>query len=359
MSQQTLATGKDERLAEGNLLQRGLRRPEIGAFLGAFAIYILFAFIKPDIFPTLLGFSRVLDPASTIGIMAVSVSLLLIASEWNLSVGVLHGSCALISGMLAVKLGWNIWPSIWVSLIFAIAVGWLNGWLIIKTGLPSFIVTLASSFALRGANVGVTRLVVSQVRVEQIDVAAGFDLARKVFNTEIALFGIEFRTTIIWWLGILLISNWILFKTKYGSWIFATGGDRNAARRAGVPVNRVVVLLYIQTSIMAWLVGIMYMVRLRSAVSSQGIGQEFVYLISAVVGGTLIRGGYGSVIGSSIGALIFGMIRVGITFSGWDTDWYFTFLGLILLAAVVVNDYTRRRAENVSTAAAKKRTEEE
>ena len=124
-------------------------------------------------------------------------------------------------------------------------------------------------------------------------------------------------------------------------------------------MNRVVVLLYIQTSIMAWLVGIMYMVRLRSAVSSQGIGQEFVYLISAVVGGTLIRGGYGSVIGSSIGALIFGMIRVGITFSGWDTDWYFTFLGLILLAAVFVNDYTRRRAENVSTAAAKKRTEGE
>jgi simple sugar transport system permease protein len=100
-------------------------------------------------------------------------------------------------------------------------------------------------------------------------------------------------------------------------------------------------------------------VRLRSAVASQGIGEEFVYIICAVIGGCLLTGGYGSAIGAAIGAIIFGMARVGIVFAGWDTDWFYAFLGIMLLVAVIVNDNTRRRAEAVSVAAAKARTEEE
>lgn len=349
----------DERMAEVGFFRRLFQRPEVGALLGAIAIFLLFAAIVPAIFPTVAGVARILDPASTIGIMAVSVALLLIGGEFNLSIGVLIGTSSLIIGLLTVGAGWSVWPAMLVSLLFAISVGWLNGWLVVQTQLPSFIITLATMFVLRGANVGVTRLVTDHVHVAGIDKAAGFEVARTVFNTEVTLFGAEFRTTILWWIAIMIVAHWILTRTRYGNWIFAAGGDKVAARNVGVPVRRVKIVLFIQTSVAAWLVGTMIALRLRSAVASQGVGQEFVYLISAVIGGCLLRGGYGSVIGASLGALIFGMVRTGITFAGWDTDWFYSFLGLMLLAAVVVNDYTRRRAEAVSAAAAKARTEDD
>jgi simple sugar transport system permease protein len=173
------------------------------------------------------------------------------------------------------------------------------------------------------------------------------------------MFGTVFWTSVIWWLVIAALATWILLRTKYGSWIFSAGGDANAARNVGVPAERVKIALFMTTAGAAWLVGMMNDVRLRSAVASQGIGQEFVYIIAAVIGGCLLTGGYGSAIGASVGALIFGMVRVGIVFAGWDTDWFFSFLGLMLLAAVIVNNFTRKQAEAISAAAAKARTEGE
>jgi simple sugar transport system permease protein len=147
-------------------------------------------------------------------------------------------------------------------------------------------------------------------------------------------------------------------RTKFGSWIFAVGGDANAARNVGVPSNRVKIGLFMTTAAAAWLVGTMNIVRLRSAVGSQGIGQEFYYIIMASVGGCLLTGGYGSVIGAALGAFIFAMAFTGIPFAGWDTDWYYTFLGVMLLVAVLVNNYTRKRATEMRAAAAKARTED-
>ncbi len=209
------------------------------------------------------------------------------------------------------------------------------------------------------AAIGVTRLVTNQVLVSSIDKTAGFDTVRLVFDSEFRLFGATFHTTLVWWIVLTLIATWILMRTKHGNWIFAVGGDANAARNVGVPSNRVKIALFMTTAIAGWLVGMMYIARLRSAVASQGIGQEFVFIISAVIGGCLLTGGYGSAIGAAIGAIIFGMARVGIVFAGWDTDWFYSFLGIMLLVAVLVNQNTRRRAESMSIAAAKVRTEEE
>jgi simple sugar transport system permease protein len=291
--------------------------------------------------------------------MAVAVALLMIGGEFDLSTGVMTGTTGLIAGMIATKAGLNLWVGIFVAFLFAAAVGFFNGFMVVKTRLPSFIVTLATFFVLRGANVGVTRLVTNQVLVSGIDQAAGYETARLVFDTEFQLLGATFRTSMIWWIVLTLVATRILMRTKYGNWIFAVGGDANAARNVGVPSNRVKIALFMTTSLAAWLVGMMYIVRLRSAVASQGIGQEFVFIISAVIGGCLLTGGYGSAIGASIGAIIFGMARVGIVFAGWDTDWFYSFLGIMLLVAVLVNDNTRRRAEAMSAAAARVRTEEE
>jgi simple sugar transport system permease protein len=315
--------------------------------------------MAPEIWLSITGVARILDSSSTLGIMAVAVALLMIGGEFDLSAGVMTGTTGLIAGLLATQLGWNIWLAMLVALVFALVVGYLNGLLVIKTGLPSFIVTLATFFILRGANVGVTRLVVNQVRVAGIDAAPGFMVARTIFNSEIPLFGTEFRTVTIWWIVITVLASWILLRTKYGNWIFATGGDANAARSQGVPAQRVKIALFMTTAFAAWLVGMMSDLRLRSAVASQGIGLEFVFIIAAVIGGCLLTGGYGSAFGAAVGALIFGMVRVGITFAGWDTDWFFAFLGVMLLVAVLVNNFTRRRAEAVTVAVAKTRTKGE
>ncbi len=355
----TAGSGRDERLAEVGFVRGLFRRVEIGALIGAAVVWVLFAVITPENWVSVTGLARILDPASTIGIMAIAVALLMIGGEFDLSTGVMTGTCGLVAGLLSTRAGWPLWAGILAALGFALLVGYLNGLLLVKTGLPSFIVTLASFFVLRGANVGITRLVTEQVYVGGIDKTAGFASARAIFNTGINLFGVEWRSSIIWWVVLTIIASWVLLRTKYGSWIFAVGGDASAARNAGVPANRVKIGLFMTTAFAAWLVGTMNIVRLRSAVASQGIGQEFVYIIAASIGGCLMTGGYGSVIGASIGAVIFGMAQVGIVFAGWDTDWFYSFLGVMLLAAVLVNNYTRKRAEEISVAAAKVRTEEE
>ena len=348
----------DEQLAQVGFFRGLFRRVEIGALIGAVVIWLFFAIVASENWITITGVSRILDPASTLGIMAIAVGLLMIGGEFDLSTGVMTGTTGLVAGLLSTRMDWPLWAAILAALLFALAVGYLNGLLVVKTGLPSFIVTLATFFVLRGANVGVTRLVTEQVYVGGIDKTLGFASARTFFNTGINLFNVEWRSSIIWWVVVTIIASWVLLRTKYGSWIFATGGDARAARNVGVPANRVKIALFMTTAVAAWLVGTMNIVRLRSAVASQGIGNEFVYIIAATIGGCLLTGGYGSVVGASIGAIIFGMAQVGIVFAGWDTDWFYSFLGVMLLTAVLVNNYTRRRAEEISVAVAKAQTEE-
>ncbi len=337
---------RDERLVRIGLVRTIFRQPEVGALVGAGAIAVLFSSLSPGLFPTIAGISRIIDPATTIGIMSISVALLMIGGEFDLSAGVMTGSTGLIAGMLSVKLGWSIWPSMLAALLFALTIGFLNGQLVLRTKLPSFIITLATFFVLRGVNVGVTQLVMNQVRVPGIDVVDGFMQARVLFNTEFTLGDASFWTSCIWWIGLTLIASWILTRTKIGSWIFATGGDPAAARSVGVPVGPVKIGLFMTTAFAGWLVGMMQMVRLRSVNSGQGVGQELIFVVAAVIGGCQLTGGYGSVFGAAIGSLIFGMVGVGVTFAGWDTNWYFAFLGTMLLIAVLLNNYTRNQAES-------------
>ena len=343
----------DERMADIGLFRKVLRRPEVGAVIGAAVVWVFFAIVAPENWISITGVARILDSSSTLGIMAVAVALLMIGGEFDLSAGVMTGTTGLIAGLLATQVGMNLWLAMLAALVFALVVGYLNGLMVVRTGLPSFIVTLGTFFILRGANVGVTRLITNQVRVSGIDDVEGFAAARALLSNEIELFGTVFWTAVIWWIVLTILATWVLRQTKYGSWIFAVGGDANAARNVGVPAARVKIALFMTTAGAAWLVGMMSDVRLRSAVASQGIGQEFIYIIAAVIGGCLLTGGYGSAIGASVGAVIFGMARVGIVFAGWDTDWFFSFLGVMLLVAVLVNKFTRRRAEAVTVGAAK------
>src|SRR3954465_349419 len=333
----------DERLAQISLMSRVLRRPEIGALLAAVVVAIFF-FFQNSLFLELDGIANWTDVASTIGIPAVVVALLMIGGEFDLSAGVMTGSAGLMLGILTTELDMNVWLAIVITMIAAGTVGFINGYMVMATKLPSFIVTLATFFVLQGANLGVTKAITNQVAVSNIDSAAGYDSANKIFGGSFWS-PHDFRITVLWWIAITAIATWVLTRTRVGNWIFGVGGDANAARNVGVPVARVKIALFMTTSLVCALTGVMIALRLASAQAGQGVGEEFQYIIAAVVGGCVLTGGFGSAIGASLGATIIGMAFIGIQFSGWNTDWRFLFLGVILLAAVLVNNLVRRSAE--------------
>src|SRR3954449_2684685 len=333
----------DERLAQVGTMAKIMRRPEIGAALAAVVVAIFF-WTQNSLFLKLDGISNWTDVASTIGIPAVFVALLMIGGEFDLSAGVMTGSAGLMMGILGTELHWNIWVAIVATLVAATAVGFVNGYMVMRTKLPSFIVTLATFFILQGVNLGVTKAITSEVSVSGIDKIAGYDSANKIFGGSFWS-PHDFRVTLIWWIAITALGTWVLARTRVGNWIFGVGGDANAARNVGVPVTQVKVGLFMTTSFVAALTGVMIALRLASAQAGQGVGEEFQYIIAAVVGGCVLTGGFGSAIGASLGALIIGMAFIGIQFAGWNTDWRFLFLGVILLVAVLVNNYIRKRAE--------------
>jgi len=334
----------DERLAQTSTVVRVLRRPEFGALIGAIVVFVLFAVVdQTGKFAGLEGIARWSDSAATIGIVAVAVALLMIGGEFDLSAGVMVGSSGLVLGLLVTQVGLGVWPAIVFTFVFAALVGAVNGWLVMKTRLPSFIVTLATFFSLQGINLGLTKVLTGTVRVAGIDEGAGFDSARSVFATEF-WDPYKFRVSVLWWIVLTVLATWLLTRTRFGNWVFAVGGDANAARNTGVPVLRTKIMLFMGTSMAAALAGIMTALRLRSVQAGQGVGQEFTFIIAAVVGGCLLTGGFGSAIGATIGAAIIGMAFIGIAFAGWNTDWNFLFLGVILFMAVMVNTFISRRA---------------
>ena len=333
----------DERLANISMMSRILRRPEIGALLAAIVVGLFF-WTQNSLFLQLDGIANWTDVASTIGIPAVVVALLMIGGEFDLSAGVMTGSAGLMMGILATELNLNVWLAIVITMIAAGAVGFVNGYMVMTTKLPSFIVTLATFFILQGANLGVTKAITNQVAVSNIDSAAGYDSANKILGGSFWS-PYDFRISVLWWIAITVAATWVLSRTSVGNWIFGVGGDADAARNVGVPVARVKIGLFMTTSFVCALTGIMIALRLASTQAGQGVGDEFQFIIAAVVGGCVLTGGFGSAIGASLGATIIGMAFIGIQFSGWNTDWRFLFLGVILLVAVLVNNYIRKRAE--------------
>jgi simple sugar transport system permease protein len=283
------------------------------------------------------------DQAAQFGIVAVPVALLMIGGEFDLSAGVMIGSSGLLLGYLATFQDLSIWAAMGLVLLFSLAVGFLNGIVVIRTRLPSFIVTLATFFVLQGVNAALTLNLTGTTAIQEIDTASGFESARRFFASEITQY--DFKVKVLWWIGITLVGALLLAKTRFGNWIYSAGGDPVAARNIGVPVARTKITLFMMTSGVAALMGIITALELRSMQAKEGIGLEFLFIICAVVGGCLLTGGYGSVIGTFFGAAMLGMVQLGIIFAEWDSNWTFTFQGAILFAAVLLNTVIRSRAQ--------------
>ncbi|MER7660933.1 MULTISPECIES: ABC transporter permease [unclassified Streptomyces] len=334
----------DERLMRTSPLRKLMARPELGSVVGAIAVFLFFSIVA-DSFLRASSFSTVLYAASTLGIMAVPVALLMIGGEFDLSAGVMVTTSALISAMFSYQMTANVWVGLLVSLVVTLAVGVFNGYMLIRTKLPSFIITLGTFLMLTGLNLGFTKLISGTVSTKSIADMDGFTSAQKLFASELTLGDITLKVTILWWFALVALATWILLRTRFGNWIFAVGGNADAARAVGVPVTRTKIGLYMGVAFAAWISGQHLLFSFDVVQSGEGVGNELTYIIAAVIGGCLITGGYGSAIGSAVGAFIFGMTSKGIVYAEWNPDWFKFFLGAMLLLATLLNAWVRKRAE--------------
>jgi simple sugar transport system permease protein len=282
--------------------------------------------------------------SSLFGVLAVVGALLMIGGEFDLSVGAMTGTTGLIVGIMTTQYGINIWVSLVVALAFALSVGAANAYISMKTGVPSFIVTLAALFILQGANLAITKLLTGTVSIQGMSDVENYDSVKLLFGSTLDIGGMDIKISIVWWFLVTAVASWVLLRTRTGNWIFGVGGAINSARQVGIPVVKVRMGLFMATSAAGWLVGMLQLFGVSTVQATTGLGQEFSYVICAVVGGCLLTGGYGSAIGAAVGALIYGMTLQGIVFAEWDNNWLKFFLGVLLLLAVMVNLYVRRGA---------------
>ena len=340
---QTIPLGAPRRaVAHQPLWRRVLKRPEAGALGGAILVLIFFSIMAPP-FRQGSAFMTVLYQSATIGIPAVPVALLMIGGEFDLSAGVAVTASSLVASMFATQVAGNVWAGVAFALIFSLGIGALNGYLLLRTRLPSFLVTLSTFLMLQGLNIAITKLITGNVATQDIAGMPGFNSAQAVFASSIHIGGASISIAIVYWIVFVAIATWILLRTRAGNWIFAVGGQRDSARAVGVPIRKVTVALFMAVGFGCWFLGMHMLFAYDTVQSGAGVGNELLYIAASVVGGCLLTGGYGSAIGSALGAFIFGMTTEGVIYADWDADWFMFFVGAMLLIATVVNFWIRSR----------------
>jgi simple sugar transport system permease protein len=322
-----------------SLVERLIRITWIGPAAAAIVIWIFFAFVGgAGGFTTIAGTAGWLNTAAELGIIAIPIGLLMIAGEFDLSTGSVVGAAAITVALGTGFYGLPIGLTIAMALGLGVVVGIFNAFLVNRTKLPSFIVTLASNFFLAGTSLGVSRWISGSSNVSIKD--AGW--AEPLLATKWQFFNIA----VLWWIAAAILAHWVLRRTRLGNWILATGGNADSARRAGVPVNRVKLILFIWTAVSSAFVGIMSAVMYNQGNAGQGQGYVFQTAIAAVIGGVLLTGGFGSVIGIVLGCMIYGIVSLGLFYTGWPTDWLATFIGALLVVAVLTNNLIRELVLN-------------
>jgi len=354
----------DERIKDEPFLAQLMKKPELGAIAGVILVLVFFLFTADEAMFTLAGFMNFMSPAAQLGILAIGASLLMIGGEFDLSVGSMIAFAGLFFGACVVTFGIPLIIAIPATFVFAGIVGAINGQIVLRTGLPSFIVTLAFLFIFRGLSlVGLKWATGGSTQLRGVRKAVEGDFLAPIFSGDafpgvfVALANMGMIDTfknglpkvqgipveILWFIVIAIAATYVLLKTPVGNWIFASGGDANAASNSGVPVKHVKLGLFMLTACCAALVAIITVLDSGSTDARRGFQKEFEAIIAAVIGGCLLTGGYGSAIGAFFGAIIFGMVLIGLSYTQIDQDWYLVFLGGMLLVAVLFNNMIRKR----------------
>ncbi|MHB8398714.1 MAG: ABC transporter permease [Acidimicrobiales bacterium] len=308
------------------VLGRLFRMRELGPAIGLLVVVAFFSTLSGNFWSpnSLTAMSTV---ASTVGIVSVGVTMLMISGEFDLSVGQLYAFTPIVWGILFISIGMNEWLALGIALAGSLAVGAVNGWVTTYFRIPSFIATLGMFFVLQGLN----NLLIS-----------GNQLTAFEDHPTMTLLGAEIGSSPFYmplvWLIVVAFVAWIaLTRTRYGNWVFATGGRAGPAKAMGVPVDRVKRINFIFCSFLAGLAGCMQFAYLRGVTQAQGDKYELLAITAAVLGGTSLFGGLGTIVGSVIGAVLLASIEVGLVLIGAPGSFYVTFIGLMLVLVVIGN----------------------
>src|SRR5262245_10441243 len=313
------------------------RRPETGSFIGLVAVFVFFSVFGGENFLSPGGAASWLNVAAELGIIALPIGLLMIAGHLDLSVGsVLPASSmtiAIVSGFYQAPIVMGILAAACLGL----SIGFINGLLVVRTRLPSFVVTLATLFAVAGLTLGLSVLLTGSTSVA---LKSG-SVVKLLLGHYV---GGKFQVTIFWWIAAILVVGFILNYTRYGNWILAMGGDSVSARNAGIPTDHLIIALFMSSGLSAAFVGLSQAILYNSAQVSAGQSFIFNSIIAVVIGGVLLTGGYGSAVGIVLGTLTFSIVNQGIFYTGFDANWASLIIGVLLLVAVLMNNTFRSMA---------------
>lgn len=324
-------------MRKSGVLMSAMLRPEAGGVVSALLVFLFFAvaagqngFLSP------LGTANWLDTAADLGIVALPVGMLMIGGEFDLSVGSVVGAASMIVAICSGYYELNPWIGVGLAFLAGGLVGSINGLIVVRTKLPSFIVTLATMLMISGGMLGIAIALTGSSSISAVPSGS----AQAVFASKYT----EFHVSIVHWILLSIVATWVMQKTAFGNWVYATGGSAQTARLAGVPVDRVKVSLFICTALAAVLSGVNETLTFQNGNITLGSQYVFTGIAAAVIGGVLLTGGYGSPVGTMFGALTYGIVSLGVFFLGWNTDLANLFIGLLLLLAVLANHRLRQLA---------------
>lgn len=323
-----------------------LRRPETGSFIGLVSVFVFFAVFGGETFLSASGAASWLNVAAELGIIALPVGLLMIAGHLDLSVGSVIPASSMTVAIVSGHFGLPMAVGIAAALGLGLVIGFLNGYLIIRTDLPSFVVTLGTLFAVAGLTLGLSVIVAGSTSVA----LKSDPVSKMVFGDFIDG---KFEVVLLWWIAAAVLVAFLLNHTRYGNWILALGGDKVSARNAGIPTDRLNVALYMASGLCAAFVGMCQAILYNSAQVSAGQSFIFNSIIAVVIGGVMLTGGYGSALGIVLGTMTFAIVNQGIYYTGFDANWASLIIGILLLAAVLLNNTFRTMALTHATPRAK------
>ena len=316
---------------------RLLRRPEAGSFIGLIVVYVFFAVLGGAIFIGTPGWSSFLNMAAEVGIVALPVGLLMIAGEFDISVGSVVPAAALTVGIVTGHYDFPAIVGIAAGLGVGLLIGFINGFLVTRTTIPSLIITIGTMFAVMGLSLGFTVLLHGSTGVFITPDAT----TKFIFGQ---FMGGMFQVTMIWWAAFIVAIFYLLHLSPWGNWVFALGGDRESANNAGVPTRRLTIQLFMLSGFASAFVGVGQIMTYSAAQVATGHTFIFNSIMCVVIGGVLLTGGAGSVVGIVLGTATFAIVNQGIFFSGLDPNFGSIIIGALLLAAVLSNDSFRAMA---------------
>jgi ribose/xylose/arabinose/galactoside ABC-type transport system permease subunit len=313
------------------LKKKSFKMRELGVLIAVIALAVVFS-IANSMFLSPSNLLITVRMASELGIMSVGVTLLMIAGEFDLSIGSIYALSPMVTAILYSNFNVPIIFAVMVALMLALVLGFINGFVTTKAGIPSFITTLGTMLIYRAVVLVMVGGMPTKIRSQAI-----------ISNVIGGTIGEFFPVAIIWFLFFIGISYYILEHTAFGNKIRATGGNKEAAIAAGIKTTRVKIITFMFVSFLAAFAGHVQCFRLGSVAPLNGRGFELQAIAASVIGGTSLLGGCGTIIGTALGALITGMIRNGIVLLGVSVYWQDGFLGIVLIVAVIINVFIFKR----------------